>query len=115
MVKLDKMRKVPWHLVHQHGKVGVHILVSSFTFQLKMAHVIVHIKGENIHKGCENGEDVEGEEKSRNTMIKKKEGQQSTEAPSKRCCQFWLGTVALHEITQYQKSTDLLIQKLPSA
>ena len=43
----------------------------------------------------------------------KKSGQKAPKGRVKKCYRYRPGTVALKQIRQYQKSTDLLIRKLP--
>ena len=39
--------------------------------------------------------------------------QPASQKDKPKVCRYWLGTVALREICRYQKSTELLIRKLP--
>ena len=43
----------------------------------------------------------------------KKDGQKAPKGGVKKRYRYWPGTVALKQIRQYQKSTELLIRKLP--
>ena len=45
--------------------------------------------------------------------LAKKSGQKAPKGGVKKCYRYWPGTVALKQIRQYQKSTELLIRKLP--
>ena len=55
----------------------------------------------------------EEERKKAAARLAKKGGQKAPKGRVKKCYRYRLGTVALKQIRQYQKSTELLIRKLP--
>ena len=55
----------------------------------------------------------EEERKKAAARLAKKGSQKAQKGGVKKCYRYWPGTVALKQIRQYQKSTELLIRKLP--
>ena len=75
----------------------------------------VNIESAQAKKWLKRHPALKGSGKAPRKQLAPKAARKSTPAAGgvKKLCRYRLGTVALHEIHRYQKSTELLLQKLP--